>query len=225
MQSADPRGMLSPRGGVRAATRCASMDRKPSEQPSAQPSLVRASLTAAATEPLQATLLRTVPIALIIGTVASLLLRGMPQGANDWRGWLSRVAAALWLTFGGHYIELLYLRGVLPRVIAEQGSENVSRWFVRLGARCAVWALGGAALWIGGVSTLPVDHGRKAASGGGASGDRAAGSPGVHHHRVAGRPCRPDDPGPPKCVAASRRPLGVSVAGGNVVAAAIKVVP
>lgn len=129
------------------------MDRKPSEQPSAQPSLVRASLTAAATEPLQATLLRTVPIALIIGTVASLLLRGMPQGANDWRGWLSRVAAALWLTFGGHYIELLYLRGVLPRVIAEQGSENVSRWFVRLGARCAVWALGGAALWIGGVST------------------------------------------------------------------------
>ncbi len=92
-------------------------------------------------------------MAVIIGSVATLLLRGMPAHAGDWKGWLARVAAALWITFGGHYVELLYLHGVLPRIVTEPEPENISRWFVRLAARCAVWAIGGAALWIGGMST------------------------------------------------------------------------
>ena len=122
-------------------------------RPLTKPSIARVSLTPAASEPLRATLLRTVPVALIIGTVATLLLRGMPIYAEDWRGWLARVAAALWITLGGHYVELLYLHRVLPRVAADQESQNISRWFVRLGTRCMVWAIGGAALWIGGMAT------------------------------------------------------------------------
>jgi hypothetical protein len=121
---------------------------RPFEQP-----MAKLSLPPAATESLRATLLRTVPLALLIGTIATLSVRGMPVNAADWKGWTARVAAALWITFGGHYIELLYLRGVLPYIATDQEPSNISRWFVRLGARCAVWATGGAVLWIGGMTT------------------------------------------------------------------------
>jgi hypothetical protein len=77
----------------------------------------------------------------------------VPRGPGDWIGWLARVAAVLWITFGGHYVELLYLQRVLPHIAADQEPQNISRWFVRLGARCAIWAVGGAVLWIGGMTT------------------------------------------------------------------------
>jgi hypothetical protein len=115
--------------------------------------MAKLSLTPAATEPLRATLLRTVPLALLIGTIATLSVRGMPVNPADWKGWLARVAAALWITFGGHYVELLYLRRVLPRFAADEEPTSISRWFMRLGARCAVWVIGGALLWIGGMTT------------------------------------------------------------------------
>lgn len=110
-------------------------------------------LTTAATEPLRATLLRTVPIALIIGTIATLRVKGMPDGVDAWWEWMARVAAVLWISFGGHYVELIYLHRVLPRMMSCRVSAGVGGWLVRLIARCAVWAGGGAVLWIGGVST------------------------------------------------------------------------
>lgn len=113
----------------------------------------RAQLTPAATEPLLATLLRTVPIALLVGTIVTLRVKGMPHGADGWWEWLARVGAVMWISFGGHYVELFYLHRVLPRLIARRGSDGLSGWLVRLVARCVVWAIGGAVLWTGGVST------------------------------------------------------------------------
>ncbi|MFA6044078.1 MAG: hypothetical protein WC718_03765 [Phycisphaerales bacterium] len=92
-------------------------------------------------------------IALIIGTIATLRVNGTPHGTDAWWQWVARVAAALWITFGGHYVELFYLHRVLPRVLSRGGAVGASGWLVRLVVRCAVWAVGGAVLWICGVAT------------------------------------------------------------------------
>ena len=68
----------------------------------------------AASETLRVTLLRTVPMALVLGSVITLVTQGVPSTSKAWWVWLGRVVAALWFTFGGHWVELAFLRRVLP---------------------------------------------------------------------------------------------------------------
>ena len=85
-------------------------------------------------EPLRATLLRTVGIAVAIA--AALLL---------WRGGIARlptnIVLALWPAFGGHGIELWFLNWLRPRLPAARG--------VQVAARVATWFVGGIVLWFG----------------------------------------------------------------------------
>lgn len=81
-------------------------------------------------EPLRATLLRTVLIALVVGVVVG-------RSAL----WLPWTAFALWLTFGGHWVEVFFLNWLRPRLPAE-------RW-AQIGGRLLVWLVGGTMLMIG----------------------------------------------------------------------------
>lgn len=120
----------------------------------------RLSLTPAATEPIHVTLRRTVPMALIIASIVTVVVRGVPLHPAEWLAWLARAAAALWITWGGHYVERFYLLRVLPAVAVDNEPRSPARWLLRLAARSAVWALGGAALGIGAMTTyrLMLDH-------------------------------------------------------------------
>jgi hypothetical protein len=85
-------------------------------------------------EPLRATLLRTVAIALVVGVVVG-------RSAL----WLPWTAFALWLTFGGHWVEVFFLNGLRPRLPAE-------RW-AQVGARLLIWIVGGTVLMVGARAT------------------------------------------------------------------------
>jgi hypothetical protein len=82
-------------------------------------------------EPLHATLTRTVGIAVVAGAVLA-----------HWWGGIARWPVAsllmLWPSFGGHWLELWYLNWLRPRL-------SESR-IVQLGARLAVWFVGGVGL-------------------------------------------------------------------------------
>lgn len=83
-------------------------------------------------EPLHITLARTVAIALVLG---ALLVR--------WRGgglarWPIATLLMLWLSFGGHWVELWFLNWLRPRLSIKRG--------VQVGARVAVWFVGGCGL-------------------------------------------------------------------------------
>jgi hypothetical protein len=85
-------------------------------------------------EPLRTTLARTGAIALLVG------------GALAWRsGGLARwpIAAllVLWVSFGGHLVELFFLNGLRPRLPRARA--------VHLAVRIAVWFIGGIVLAIG----------------------------------------------------------------------------
>lgn len=85
-------------------------------------------------EPLRATLLRTVAIALVAGAVL----------ARSWGGW-GRLPLAtllvLWPSFGGHWVEIWFLNWLRPRISAARGTQVV--------ARLAVWFIGGTAIALG----------------------------------------------------------------------------
>ena len=81
-------------------------------------------------EPLRVTLLRTALIALVVGVVVG-------RSAL----WLPWTAFALWLTFGGHWVEVFFLNWLRPRLPAE-------RW-AQIGGRLLVWIVGGTVLMIG----------------------------------------------------------------------------
>ncbi|MGH7242997.1 MAG: hypothetical protein ACREJD_06220 [Phycisphaerales bacterium] len=98
----------------------------------------------AGSEPLRATLLRTVPLAVVIGSVVTLATVGLPSSSNACWGWLGRVVVALWFTFGGHWVELAFLRRVLP-VMKDRHLPPA----VRFSARVIVWLIGGALLGVG----------------------------------------------------------------------------
>lgn len=75
-------------------------------------------------EPLTTTLARTITLALIAGAIAS-----------RWWG-LSRfpvaVIAAMWPSFGGHWVEMWYLDWLRPRISANRGVQIIARlitWF------------------------------------------------------------------------------------------------
>jgi len=85
-------------------------------------------------EPLHETLLRTGTIALVVGALV----------AGWWGGlgrWPLASLLALWFSFGGHWVELWFLNWLRPRL-------SVARP-VQVGARIAVWWIGGTALALG----------------------------------------------------------------------------
>ena len=86
-------------------------------------------------EPLHTTLARTAVIAVVLGTVL----------ARWWGGGLARWPLAsllvLWFSFGGHWVELWFLNWLRPRLFIARGAQ--------VGARVAVWFVGGCILALG----------------------------------------------------------------------------
>jgi effector-binding domain-containing protein len=82
-------------------------------------------------EPILTTLARTFTIALVVG------------GVLAWRtgrlaNWPIATLVVLWLSFGGHWVELFFLNILRPRLPTARAAQT--------GARLAVWFIGGAAL-------------------------------------------------------------------------------
>jgi hypothetical protein len=89
-------------------------------------------------EPLHRTLLRTVTIAVIAGTAIA-------RSSGGWSRWPLASLLAFWITFGGHWVEILFLNGVRARISSARG--------VQMAARLAVWFVGGVLLGFGIVLT------------------------------------------------------------------------
>lgn len=86
-------------------------------------------------EPFRSTLVRTFAIALVVGALVTRL----------WGGGFSRWPAVsllmLWPAFGGHWVELLFLNWLRPRLPAARATQ--------VAARSAVWFVGGSFLALG----------------------------------------------------------------------------
>lgn len=91
-------------------------------------------------EPWQRTATRVILIALIIGAVTA-VIRHQPALV------LPIFLFALWFTFGGHLIELLFRNRIRQHLPASAP--------LQLAARLAWWFLGGALLYAGAVATTP----------------------------------------------------------------------
>ena len=85
-------------------------------------------------EPLRVTLLRTGLIAVIVGAVLA-LRRG------ELARWPLATLLVLWPSLGGHWVELWFLNWLRPRLSAARA--------VQVGARVAVWFIGGVVLALG----------------------------------------------------------------------------
>ena len=84
-------------------------------------------------EPIRVTLIRTGMIAVAVGAV----ITGLSGGGI--RAWPRATAYALWPVLGGHFVELFFLNGLRPRLPAKRT--------VQVGARIAVWFVGGCVLF------------------------------------------------------------------------------
>ena len=89
-------------------------------------------------EPIRATLLRTVLIAIVAGGVIS-------RSWSGWGRWPLAALLVLWPSFGGHWVEIFFLNWLRPRISAARG--------VQVAARFGVWFVGGVVLTIGMVLT------------------------------------------------------------------------
>lgn len=85
-------------------------------------------------EPLRVTLTRTFAIALFAGAIAAPWFGGL-------RRWPVVSLLMLWPSFGGHWIDLLFLNVLRPRLPRAR--------LVQTTARFAVWFLGGVVLALG----------------------------------------------------------------------------
>jgi hypothetical protein len=85
-------------------------------------------------EPLLTTPARTVTIALVVGAVLAWRLGGLAY-------WPIATLLVLWVSLGGHWVELWFLNWLRPRLGAARA--------VQIGARLATWFLGGAVLALG----------------------------------------------------------------------------
>ena len=85
-------------------------------------------------EPLRRTLLRTVLIALVVGVAVG--------RAALWLPW---TAFTLWLSFGGHWVEIFFLNWLRPRLPSARAAQ--------IGGRLLVWLVGGTLLMIGARAT------------------------------------------------------------------------
>ena len=86
-------------------------------------------------EPLRTTLMRTVAIALSLG---ALLARWWGGGLAQWP---MATLLMLWPSFGGHCVDLWFLNWLRPRLPSARA--------VHVGARLAVWFVGGCGLALG----------------------------------------------------------------------------
>jgi len=76
-------------------------------------------------EPLNSVVLRTFTIAIVVGAVVALIAGRLSR-------WPLLALLALWPSFGGHWIELLFLNWLRPRLPAARGVQalaRVSLWF------------------------------------------------------------------------------------------------
>ena len=89
-------------------------------------------------EPLSRTLLRTFGLALLVGAVLAWRTGGMQRLPATF-------LAVLWFTFGGHWVEILYLNWLRARLPQSNG--------IRIGARLVVWFVGGVLLGTGAAFT------------------------------------------------------------------------
>lgn len=96
-------------------------------------------------EPLRRTLIRTLTIALVAGAVVALW-------SGRWRRWPVLSLLMLWPAFGGHWIELLFLNAVRPRIPASRTTQRLVRFMV--------WFAGGVVLALGVQLTVRVLLGR-----------------------------------------------------------------
>jgi hypothetical protein len=85
-------------------------------------------------EPLRVTLTRTLSIAIVAGAIVATWSGGL-------RSWPVLSLLMLWPAFGGHWIDVLFLNALRPRL-------PQSRLIQRL-ARLAVWFAGGVVLALG----------------------------------------------------------------------------
>ncbi len=85
-------------------------------------------------EPLRVTLIRTVSIALVAGALVALRARALGL-------WPVFSLLMLWPAFGGHWIDLLFLNGLRPRLPSSRVVQRLTR--------IAVWFAGGVVLAIG----------------------------------------------------------------------------
>ena len=77
-------------------------------------------------EPLRATLMRTVAIAIVAGAIAAHFAGGLAR-------WPFFTALMLWPSLGGHWIELRFLNWLRPRLPASRGVQALARlgvWFI-----------------------------------------------------------------------------------------------
>jgi len=98
-------------------------------------------------EPLRSTLCRTGLIAIGISTVMMLPRTLAPRWSEHTLGmWLVGIAAALWFTFGGHWVEVWFLNWLRPRLRPSRPTH--------VAARLAVWFAGGSLLFVGMATTM-----------------------------------------------------------------------
>jgi hypothetical protein len=76
---------------------------------------------------------RTISIAAIAGAVAA-------RFSGGWGRWPMISLLMLWPSFGGHWVEILFLNWLRPRIPAGRG--------VQIAARVLVWFIGGTGLAI-----------------------------------------------------------------------------
>lgn len=88
-------------------------------------------------EPLRVTLTRTLGIAVLAATIAAPRLRWL----GGFRRWPVLVLLMLWPSFGGHWVDLLFLNWLRPRLPAARS--------IQLIARLAVWFAAGIILAFG----------------------------------------------------------------------------
>lgn len=98
------------------------------------------------TEPLRATLARTLLIAAVLATAfAWASFRSGPQAAAA-RTWAAYPLGFLWISFGGHWPELLFINRIRPRLPRSAG--------LRAAARVLLWLACGPVLCAAGVTTF-----------------------------------------------------------------------
>jgi len=85
-------------------------------------------------EPISTTLARTGTIALIVGAI-------LAWRSHDLRQWPITSLMVFWPAFGGHWVEIVFLNYVRQRLPNARATQ--------LGARLAVWFVGGVVLLAG----------------------------------------------------------------------------
>jgi fatty acid desaturase len=85
-------------------------------------------------EPLRVTLTRTLSVAILAGAIVAPWTGGL-------RRWPVLAVLMLWPAFGGHWVDLLFLNWLRPRLPAARQIQRA--------ARIALWFLGGIVLALG----------------------------------------------------------------------------